>query len=285
MRQRSHALAALSIGGLAALLGAPARAGDAPEEKAQAPVATADHVVMVPRAGVPVSGWPLDPSAAGGCALLRDDGAIVIVPTQPAPEIRSVDPRPVTDVPSGALAAGLAHAEPGVRDRCEELLREQGEPGLKHLGAAFDSDAVEANRRALSILARQAAKFPKAAAAWLPRVRNRLDAADEQVRKAALRAFAALGAEDAGDRCLEALRDDESVHVRHEAIVQLGRRQDLRAVDALLEHLASCEERSLRLVTFDALRRLTGKGFGRDEQQWRNWWANHRAELLPESAR
>ena len=41
----------------------------------------------------------------------------------------------------------------------------------------------------------------------------------------------------------------------------------------------------MRLVTFDALRRLTGRKFGRDEAAWRAWWTNHRAELLPEEAR
>ncbi len=264
---------------IGALLGAPvALADDGP----RAPVPMADYVRFVV-AGRELSGWPLDPTAEGGCALLVEGGAIEVIADQPPPELKEHTARPVTEIPSPGLVAGLAHVDAGVRDRCEELLVDQGAVALPHLGAALDDRSAEACRRALRILVDQAAKFPKPAHAWLSRVRANLGADDELVREMALRAYAALGEEDVRERCEDALFRDASIHVRHEAIVQLGRKGDLRAVDAILKHLEECGERSLRLVSFDALRRLTGRRFGRNEEQWRNWWSNHREELLPPS--
>jgi len=265
----------------AALDGGGARA----EEPPAAAVPTLEHVILS-ASGRRYAGWPLDPLAEGGCAFLSDEGVVVLVPRDPPPEIHDVVARPVTEVPPAALVAALSHAERGVRDRCEDLLREQGALALPHYGAALDGKSPEACRLALSLLAQQAAAFPKASGAWLTTVRSRLlDASDEMVRKMALRAYAALGADDAFSRCTDSLRLDPSVQVRHEAIVLLGRTKDLHAVDPLLDHLARCEERSLRLVTFDALRRLTGRSFARDEARWRSWWTNHRAELLAAAAR
>jgi hypothetical protein len=212
---------ALAAALLATIFAGPARAGEEPA----APPATTDHV-RLEAAGRELSGWPLAPQADRGYVLLGDDGAIAVLPRDPAPRMLEVEARPVAEVPSAALVAGLSNADEWARDACEELLSRQG-------------------------------------AAALP----------------------FLGGEDLLERCVDALQWDGSALVRHQAIVRLGRCVDLRAVDPLLAHLEGCEERSLRIITFDALRRLTGRNFGRDEQRWRNWWSNHRSELLPDKTR
>ena len=93
-------------------------------------------------------------------------------------------------------------------------------------------------------------------------------------------AYALLEPEDLFERVAWVLQHDDATAVAHEAIVQMGRTHDLHGVDALLDHLADCDERSLRVAAFDSLRRLTSRDFGRDEEQWRAWWTNHRKEIV-----
>ena len=271
--------ALLAGGVLAASAFAATGSDDEPEtKKAPVPVALVEHVRLV-AGGVEQSGWPLDPAADGGFALLGDDGVIVVVAAKSPPKIEEREEQPVTLLPSLSLVTGLRHPEEGVRDRCQELLKLQGDAALPFLGAALEDGSAEARRRALSILVERSSKK------WTGRIRLCLADVDERVRQIALRAYVALAAEDRLERCLDALAGDDSVLVRHEAIVLLGRSGDVQMVDPLFANLTGCDERSLRLVTFDALRRLTGKNFGRDEQQWRNWWANHRLEFFPQDAR
>jgi HEAT repeat protein len=258
-----------------ALLGDPGRRdGSKPEP-------TIEHV-HVDVAGHGFDGWTLERETEEGFALLGDDGKIVLIPKTPAPEIRDAEVRPVKELPSASLAAGLGHSVPLVRDRCEELLLDQGAAALPAIGAALSDDSVETRRRALGIVAQEASEHAKAACALLPNVTRCLGDGAELVRHAALHAYAQLGPRDLLVRCTETLEDDHSILVRHEAIVCLGRLGDVRAIDPLLAHLEHCEEQPLRRVTFDALRRLGGVNLGRDEAAWRAWWTNHRERVLQE---
>src|SRR5439155_7497304 len=112
---------------------------------------TADHVRMVVD-GKELSGWPLDSDVAGGAALLLDEGRIVVVARSPQPKILALEKRPVAEAPTDSLVLGLAHAEEGVRDRCQEWLEQQGPSALPRLELALGHDSPEARRRALLLL-------------------------------------------------------------------------------------------------------------------------------------
>jgi len=245
------------------------------------PVATTEHV-HVATAGADWSGFVLDPQTDAGYALLTDDGRVEILPLEPAPKIVESTARLVTEIDSAALVAGLGHATDGVRERCEQLLIEQGAAALPQVAEALGARSAEARRRGLVIVTQQTPRFEKAARKSMRRVSACLSDSDEHVRQAALHCYALFGEKDLLKRCTDVLSHDGSELVRHEAIQVLGRLGDPHGIDPLFEHLARCQERSLRLVTFDSLRRITGKGFGRDEDAWTAWWANHRTELLPD---
>jgi len=235
-------------------------------------------------AGKQWSGYALAPDAPKGFALLTDDGKVALLARAPAPATLETKSRPVSAVPATALATGLAHAEEVVRDRCEQLLLAQGDLAQPALAAAVNDASPEARRRALTIASKLAPTNAKAAQPWIGRARARLIDGDESVRRAALACYAAAGADDVREKCEELLQFDDSTRVHHDAIVQLGRTHDLRAVDPLFTQLADSQERAVRIAAFDALRRLTGKNYGRDEARWRAWWKNHRAELVPDAA-
>ena len=67
-----------------------------------------------------------------------------------------------------------------------------------------------------------------------------------------------------------------------EQIKQLLKNSVYRAIGETANGLGAVngDERSLRVATFDALRRLTAHDFGRDEDAWRAWWTNHRKEIV-----
>ncbi len=228
--------------------------------------------------GKVVNGWLLDADAEGTTALLLDDGKVQCIPHGPEPRILEVVKHAVRELPPDDLVAGLGHVREGVRDRCEELLVQMGALATPTIGSALLAEAAEVRRRGLRVLAERPAKQ------WIARIRECLRDGDEAVRKEALATYAVHRPDDLFDVCRGLLRLDPAALVRHEAIGQLGRLGDLHAVDLLLDHLDGCEDRSLRLVTFDALRRLTLKSFGRDEPAWRAWWSNHRGELLPDDS-
>jgi hypothetical protein len=247
-----------------AALAASARGGE---------TATVPHVLW--KSGdVRFSGWRVAEGGAGAIAIATDAGELRVVAKDAGLEEIARSDGPVAEVPSGALAHGLAAADLKVRDRCQDLLRAQKEIAHPALGAALDDDSAEARRRALELLVRLPS--PNLASP----IRRHLTDPDEGVRKFALRAYALLAPEDLLDRVTWVLQHDDATAVAHEAIVQLGRTHDLHGVDALLDHLADCDERSLRVAAFDSLRRLTARDFGRDEEQWRAWWTNHRKEIV-----
>ena len=274
----------MSVASFAAALALASASG---EEKAPAkqpePVATCEHVRVAAR-GKEWSGWLLDPESEGGYALLADEGEFRLLPSAPPPKVLERTLRPVTEAPSAALVAGLGHASERIRERCEELLLEQGSPALAPLGEALVDRSAETRRRALGIVATQAPRFPKQAKRLLRRVTGCLNDGDERVRQAALHAWSLYEGQEHEllARCTDLLKLDASELVRHEAILCLGRTRDPHAIDPLLAHLEGCDSRSLRLVTFDSLRRLTGRNLKRDEEAWRAWWTNHRAEVLGE---
>ena len=289
-RRRLRLAPLLAIAPLLSGLAAPARGSDTPAAAPAPKVAPlpkralVDHV-RVAAGGKQWSGFPLAKPAAGGLALLTDDGRVALLGRTQKIEPLETTQRPLSSVPAAGLATGLAHADEAVRDRCEQLLLEQGDLAQPALAAAATDASAEARRRALTIAAKLAPAAPKAATPWIARARARLTDVDESVRRAALSAYVASGADDVRVRCEDLLQFDESLRVRHDAIVQLGRSGDLRAVDSLLAELPECEERSLKVAAFDSLRRLTGKNYGRDEARWRAWWRNHRFELVRDPAR
>lgn len=224
------------------------------------------------------SAWLLGAEEAGAIALLKDDGAVAWLPAEPAPKWLERTERPLAELPPIHLVAGLDDPKETVRDVCEELLAKQGPLAAEALGTALVAEPPRVRRAALAVLAEQPQKQ------WRARVKERLRDVDVEVRRAALRAYAVLKQEDLIATCLDRLRNDDSALMHHDAIGVLGRQGDLHVVDVVLEHLEGCDDRSERLVAFDALRRLTGMKFGRDAAAWRNWWTNHRDELLaPES--
>jgi HEAT repeat protein len=219
--------------------------------------------------------WRLPAQEDGRLALLTDDGALAWVKLEPPPNWLEESSARLVELPPARLVALFDDASESVRDCGEELLIEQGDPAAAAVGGAVLAESARVRRAALSVLA--ARPQPQ----WSARVRERLRDDDVAVRRAALTAYAALAPSDLVATALGVLRFDRDPLLHHDAIAVLGRQGDLRVVDTLLEHLDGCDDRSERLVAFDALRRLTGKKFGRDAEAWRAWWTNHRAELLP----
>lgn len=258
--------------------GGQAPAANAAAAKAPAPKGPQLERVKLQASAKELAGWRLGAEADGSFALLQDDGNVAWLKSQPEPKWLERAERPLAEVPSGHLVAALEHAQETVRDRCEELLVAQGPAASPALGSALLAPSVEMRRRALAVLAEKPAKQ------WKARVRERLNDDEKSVRRSALAAYAALKPDDLFAVCCDLLRHDGASEVRHDAIGHLGRSGDVRAIDPLFEHLNGCDDRSLRLVTFDALKRLTGMGFKREEADWRAWWANHRDETLARAA-
>ena len=277
--RRTAALAAalLTVAVAAPLAGAApvaAPGGETPATKAPATKAPQLERVRLQASAREYAGWRLGAEDEGSFAVLQDDGNVAWLAAKPEPKWLERGQRPLAEVPSGHLVAALEHAQECVRDRCEELLVAQGPAAAAALGAALLAPSVEMRRRALAVLAEKPAKQ------WKARVRERLDDDEWRVRRAALAAYVALKPDDLFQVLCDLLRHDDAVQVRHDVIVALGRGGDVRAIDPIFDHLTGCEDRSLRLVTFDALKRLTGMGFKREEADWRAWWANHRDETL-----
>jgi HEAT repeat protein len=247
-----------------------------PDEAAKAQkVAKADHVV-VKFAGKSLAGWLLDPAAKDGSIYLDDDGTFVTVAKDAKSEVVETTARPVTEVPGPPLVDGLGHAEEGVRDRCQELLAQRGEEAAPLLAAALDAKSAEARRRALTILT--ATKIDSLAKS----IKICVNDSDERVRAVALEAFAKLRKDEALPICVDRLENDGSPLVQHSAAERIGGLGDYHGVDPLLDHLGRCEDRGVRIAVFAALRRISGKNLGRDEEAWRAWWTNHKDELLPD---
>jgi len=265
---------ALLVAAVLSLASASGRADDAPTQ----PIATADHVAMTV-AGRAIAGWSIELCSGNGAVLLTDEGTFVTVGHGPDVKVVETAARPVTDVPGVALVDGLARSEEEVRDRCQELLTLRGREAQPFLDLALDSKSAEARRRALVFLSRA----PLAALAGA--IRRRVTDDDEDVRSSALDAYVALRRADSLKLCIDRLETDRSPLVQHTAVQQIGLLADLRGVDALLQHLANSDDRGVRIATFAALRRITRKNFGRDEDAWRAWWTNHRDEYLPDESR
>lgn len=259
---------------IAAALAVAAPSGR-PDEAAKAKVAKADHVVLKV-AGRPFAGWLLDDTAKDGAIYLGDDGAFFTVAKDAKSELVESAPTPVTELPGPPLVDGLAHVEEGVRDRCQELIAQRGEEAAPLLALALDAKAAEARRRALTILTGlkidSLAKTIKACA----------NDGDERVRAVALEAFVKVKKGEALPVCVDRLENDSSLLVQHSAAERLGGLKDYHAVDPLLDHLKVCDDRGVRIAVFAALRRISGKSLGRDEEAWRAWWTNHKDELLPD---
>lgn len=279
---RDTSLALLLLAAAASPAAAAADAPADPAAPAAKPAVAKEPTVARVRVAVGSEervGWRLGVEEAGATALLQDDGVVAWAMVEPAEAWLESEERPLSALSPAHLAGALGHEMAPIRERCEELLIAQGSLAAAAVGEAVRAPSAEARRHALQVLAERPAKQ------WRARIRERLmDDVEPAVRRAALAAYAALECDDLVPVCLALLKFDDDARVRHDAIGRLGRSRDLTVIDPLLVHLDGCEERSLRLVTFDALRRLTGRKFGRDEAAWRAWWTNHRAELLPEEA-
>jgi hypothetical protein len=261
---------------LTALALAVAAPSGRPDEAAKAPkVAKADHVV-VQFSGKTLAGWLLDPAAKEGSIYLGDDGTFVTIAKDAKSAVVETAARPVTEVPGPPLVDGLAHVEEGVRDRCQELLALRGVEAAPLLALALDAKSAEARRRALTILT--AMKIDSLAKA----IKICVNDGDEHVRAIALEAFAKVRKEQALPICADKLENDSSLLVQHSAAERIGGLGDYHGVEPLLDHLARCEDRGVRIAVFAALRRISGKSLGRDEEAWRAWWTNHKTEFLPD---
>ena len=266
-------MAAMNAASFAGLLLAFA-AATAQEEKPRVP--TTERVVLL------IDGWEVagflldaDPEQTG-LVLVTTDGTLLTLPPNGArPPVKAKEQRAVTEIPSAPLVEGLGHRDAGVADRCKELLDGQGVDALPFLEAGLAAAAADARRRTLEILAGRPSKTLRS------QVRACLDDPNDRVRQRALAAYAALEPDDLVARSIAALQRDRSPLVQHEAIVELGRARKPVAVDALIDFVSGCEDYGLRAISFDALRRITGRTFERDEAAWRAWWTNHRAEYLP----
>ena len=261
---------------LIALALAVAAPSGRPDEAAKAlPVAKADHLVLK-FADKSLAGWLLEADAKDGSIYLSDDGAFVTVKKDAKREVVETAARPVTEVPGPPLVDGLAHEEEGVRDRCQELLAGRGEEAAPLLKAALEAKSAEARRRALTILT--TTKID----ALAKRIKACVNDSDERVRAVALEAFAKLRKGEALPICVDRLENDSSLLVQHSAAERIGGLGDYHGVDPLLDHLGNCDDRGVRIAIFAALRRISGKNLGRDEDAWRAWWTNHKDELLPD---
>lgn len=258
----------------AAVLAVAAPSG-LPDEAAKAPVAKAEHLV-VKVAGKPLAGWLLDGAAKAGSIYLDDDGNFVTVKKDAKVEVVETASRPVTEVPGAPLVDGLAHDEEGVRDRCQELLQLRGEEAAPLLASALDAKAAEARRRALVILT--GTKVDSLAKAIKACVNDN----DEHVRAVALEAFFKVRKGETLALAVDRLENDSSLLVQHSAAERIGGCGDYHGVEPLLDHLKNCDDRGVRIAVFAALRRISGKTFGRDEDEWRAWWTNHKSEYLPD---
>lgn len=78
------------------------------------------------------------------------------------------------------------------------------------------------------------------------------------------------------------LLSDKVQHVRFMAAWALGEIGDYRAVDGLILLLATDEDRENKIVSYQALAKITDQDFGEDAQAWRAWWEENKGKYLDE---
>ena len=80
-----------------------------------------------------------------------------------------------------------------------------------------------------------------------------------------------------GTSCLSLYVDDRS-----RAVYKLGEIGDKRAVEPLIAALKD-KDSDVRRRVASALTKITGKDFGEDQAQWRDWWERNKASFSPNS--
>ncbi|MBU0754950.1 MAG: HEAT repeat domain-containing protein [Planctomycetes bacterium] len=96
-----------------------------------------------------------------------------------------------------------------------------------------------------------------------------------KVRNHAVSIILKLGDRSAINPLIE-LMDDRYEMIRVNAARALGEMGDLQACGALIKNLTHPKE-SVRFYAHEALKKLSGKNFGLDEEDWKEWWADAQA--------
>lgn len=91
------------------------------------------------------------------------------------------------------------------------------------------------------------------------------------VRQIAARALGGLKDKEAVDILMESITEDVDDSVREECAVSLGKIGDEKAIPALIEALKD-EYKDVQLRASYSLKDLTGKFFGRDYEEWSEWY-------------
>jgi len=95
---------------------------------------------------------------------------------------------------------------------------------------------------------------------------------EQQVRAAGCRALLSLRGNDAEEDLLRILRYTEDAGVARTIILALGD-SGVKAAVPVLADLLHVQDAEVRALALDVLVRLTGKEFGADAFQWKQWWA------------
>jgi HEAT repeat protein len=104
----------------------------------------------------------------------------------------------------------------------------------------------------------------------LARIVELFDDADAAVRLQALQSAEAYGETADADAAIRRL-DDPAYEVKVQACKLVGRLRAREAVPTLIFLLSSGRE-ELEQAALGALHRISGKGFGADQEQWMRWW-------------
>jgi hypothetical protein len=258
------------------LLASAAPAGEEGEVGVQRPAGLSHVWVSTDKDSF--SGYPLECEPRSPVLYLAcTDGSLKVLEWSAIEEVQSLGEVEVTEIPGNALVKALEMEDRWVRDCAGNYLKDQGELAHVPVSRGLKSADPEVRWRCLRVLASSPDSTQRAA------VRNCLRDSDPRVRRYAVKAFAATEPPDLVDELTGMVRHDRDPRVRHDAIEEIGKGGDPHGVDPVLEAVGTSDERGIRLAGFAALRRLTRQDFGRDHDQWRAWWENHRDEVLAEA--
>ncbi len=222
-----------------------------------------------------VEGYPLKNDASSGKLALVAGHEIQEHPMESV--LRSVDRRAgkLEDISSKALAGGLAHDDPMVRDHCLQLLL----VGTGKLPSAFRGllghEEVDVVRRALQVLVR------RPGGEFAGSIKPLLKHEEEMIRAMSLDAYVLGRPDELIPTCESALRREESPWVRHSVFRALGQSEDLAVVKLLLDQFPDAS-RTNRKVIVRSLQTLTGQNYGFEERYWHGWWNVYGKKLLEE---
>lgn len=265
---------------LAWTAGAGASAQQDPEDE-EVKVRKVPFVEVLRPEQKPLRGFPLPSQDATTQVLLIGvaEGRLHALAWEDIKDFQVLTERSVKEVPSKALVEGMGLDDTVARDECYARLADQEWDPTDELLAGTTHKNPEVRWRCLDLLSRMDTSK------WAARLKRLLKDEDVRVRRLALTAYSKAKTEDLVDVAGRMLRREEDLKIRHDIILIIGYSKDAHGVDDLLEHLETTDNRSLLLVTYASLRRLTGMNFGKKPDAWKSWWTNHRDEVLLEQER